>query len=161
VHTSLFDVLIKMMVALGIVLGGIRLVAAIAKRKGLPGLAGMTAGRGAAGRAARRPGMTVIAKQSLGKGIAVVAVGIGDSVLLLGVTPSNVSALGEIDALAFEACPDDLSTLQELAAPADDHMWESSRTVRVGARERAALPPESSTWMSKLDQLRDLTTRRS
>lgn len=158
-HATLLDVLVKMLVALGIVLGGMRLLAMYAKRRGIPGLAGMTSAR-SAGRAARQ-GMHVLARQPLGKGMAVVAVQVGVTVMLLGVTPTSINPLGEVDPLAFETFPDDVSSLQELTESVEEEAWEPSRTVRGALPARNAAPSDTSTWMSKLDQLRDLTTRRS
>ena len=181
--TSLLDIVLKLVLSLGIVLGGIALVAAYAKRRGIPGLTGLQAG----GRSpsARRDGITVLARQQLGKGIALVAVRAGEVSLLLGVTPNSVTPLAELDPDTFNA-RDDLRGVHELTSfpgpvlpdgvlphgvlpdgvlphgtLVDNGQWARGITARPQGTGRTPAVPAASTWTSKLDQLRDLTTRRS
>jgi flagellar protein FliO/FliZ len=61
-------------------------------------------GRSGASRlAGRRSPLRVVARHSLGKGVSVAVVELGDRAFLVGVTPSSVRRLAETDAAALEA----------------------------------------------------------
>lgn len=85
-HMAL-QLLLGLGVVVGVVYAGSRLVR------------GRTRGSGPAGSVGRRRGVVqVLGRQALGKGVSVAVVQVGERAYLLGVTPSAVRRLGEVNA---------------------------------------------------------------
>lgn len=162
---SLGSVLLRLVVSLGVIAALIWLLAQYVKRRGLPGV---TRPSGAKPSLTRSPGraaspIEVVARQALGKGLAVVAVKLGATVVLLGVTPTTITRLGECEPGEVEVARPNLTAVKNLNTDQEgDHRVAaflkgiSPSTARV--RPTRTNPP---TWMSKIDQLRDRTTRRA
>lgn len=137
---SITSLLFQLVVGLGVVLGVIALVAKV-----LRGRAGMAIG------AARRQGvLAVIGRQSLTKGTSVAVVRAGQRVFLLGITPQSVRSLAELD-------PAELDAQVEGGGPTET--YDGANGI-VAAFPTTKQRP-TTTWMSTIEQLRELTVRRA
>lgn len=139
---SVTSLLLQLVIGLGVVLGVIWVVARL-----LRGKAGLAMG-------ARRQGaLAVLHRQSLGKGSSVAIVRAAGRVYLVGVTQQNVHRIDELDAAAPE-----LST-------GDPGAGTSDQNLDGGNGMAAAFPTTTqrptTTWTSTIEQLRELTVRRS
>jgi flagellar protein FliO/FliZ len=116
-------------------------------------------------RVARRGGMgrrssgalSVLNRQSLSRGSSVAVVRVADRALILGVTDSQVSLLGETDLEAFGG---EAPSPQEPEAEAGDVLPPVHPTVlphHGGKLDGSVLSP--TVWSSTLNFLRDRTTR--
>lgn len=140
---SVFALLARLVVSLGVVLGLMWLAAKL--------LARQSGGRGP--RAVRPVPIQVVARQSLGKNSAVAVVQTAGKALIVGITDTQVTLLGEGD-------------LESLAEP---ELHESVAPITAAARTRSpwATPRSpgaaafSSPWTAMLETLRDRTARRS
>jgi flagellar protein FliO/FliZ len=131
---SVFSLLLRLVVSLGVVLGIMAVAAAVLRR-----------GRGfslGGGRGVRRmpAEVEVLHRQPLGKRASLAVVRAGDRGLVLGVTDQSVTLLMTAEA-------DELAPL---------HI-EAPRTVPLGGADDAAGP----TWTVFVEQLRERTVRRS
>ena len=131
---SLAALLVRVVVSLGVVLAIMAGAAAVLRRSGVVG------GRSSRRRAAQ---VEVVARQGLGRSSSVTVVRIGDRSLVLGVTESSVSLLGEVD-------PADLE-VEVAEGP------EAPGTASPGS----GFPPAAFAWKAVLENLRDRTVRRS
>ncbi|MHB1486724.1 MAG: FliO/MopB family protein [Acidimicrobiales bacterium] len=162
---ALGSVLLRLVVSLGVIAALIWVLAQYVKRRGLPGI---TRPGGAKRSPSRPPGragnsIEVVARQTLGKGLAVVAVKLGPTVVLLGVTPSTITRLGECEPGEIEVARPNLTTIKNINTnQGSDHrvatFLEGMNRSTARVRPTRTNPP---TWMSKIDQLRDRTTRRA
>jgi hypothetical protein len=131
----------------------------------------------------------VLARQSLGKGQTLVTVRLDDRILLLGVTPQNITTLSELDPAAYGIAPGSGQVLEleagvsdgsvlglDLDADADADAADSD--PRPGAEQSPTQLPSTTTsassassaagsmsstmfsWNQRLDRLRDRTVRR-
>ena len=140
---SVFALLARLVVSLGVVLGLMWLAARMLARSG----AGGRAGRGS-----RPVPIQILGRQSLSKNSSVAVVSAAGKALIVGITDAQVTLLAEGDP-------------ETLAAPADE---DPATTITAAARTR---PPWAtpgtpgaaafSPWTAMLDTLRDKTTRRS
>ncbi|MFI7541314.1 flagellar biosynthetic protein FliO [Actinoplanes sp. NPDC049599] len=103
--------------------------------------------------------LSVLNRQSLSRGSSVAVVQVAGRALILGVTDTQVSLLGETDLGAFEAEPHparhDPRAETGTALPA---MHPTVLPHHGGKLDGSLLSPR--TWGSTLDFLRDRTTRR-
>ena len=102
--------------------------------------------------------LSVLNRQSLSRGSSVAVVQVADRALILGVTDTQVSLLGETDLHAFGHDP---HPRPEPAAETVDALPPLHPTVlphHGGKLDGSLLSPR--TWGSTLDFLRDRTTRR-
>jgi flagellar protein FliO/FliZ len=136
---SVFALLLRLVVSLGVVLGIMAVAAAVLRRsRGF----GMGAGRGAR----RRPAeVEVLHRQPLGKRACLAVVRTGERALVLGVTEQSVTLLADAPA-------DDLAPLYV----------EAPRTVPLGGDGTTSNGASTGpTWTAFIEQLRDRTVRRS
>lgn len=96
--------------------------------------------------------LAVLNRQHLTRGSSVAVVQVADRALILGVTDTQVSLLGETDLDAFGAEPQPVQEKHD-ALPVMPVMTEHG-----GRLNGSILSPR--TWSSTLDFLRDRTTRR-
>ena len=102
--------------------------------------------------------LSVLNRQSLGRGSAVTVVRVADRALILGVTDTQVSLLGETDLDAFGT---EAPAVRKPDAEADDVLPRVHPTVlphHGGKLDGSVLSP--GVWGSTLNFLRDRTTRR-
>ena len=133
---STFEMLLRLVLSLAVVLGIMAGAAALLRKKALPGLGGGTRRRSAP--------IEVLARQMLGKGASVAVVRTGGQTLVLGVTETSVQVLAQADPDSFAPQGDDPTN------------GGAQRTVLPGGDSRL-----NSTWMAVLDTLRERTVRRS
>jgi flagellar protein FliO/FliZ len=139
----LFELVLRIGFSLLVILGLLWGLARVARRGGM--------GRRGSGR------LSVLNRQSLSRGSSVAIVQIADRALILGVTDSQVSLLGETDLSAFEHGSPEPGP----QAAGGDVFPAAHPTVlphHGGKLEGSLLSPR--TWGSTLDFLRDRTTRR-
>jgi flagellar protein FliO/FliZ len=141
----LFELILRIGFSLLVVFGLMWGLARVARRGGV--------GRRGSG------SLAVLNKQSLSRGSSVAVVQVADRALILGVTDTQVSLLGETDLDAFGHAPHpaakDQPTVVEGALP------PAHPTVlphHGGKLDGSLLSP--GVWGSTLDFLRDRTTRR-
>ena len=135
---SFFELVLRLVLSLAVVLGIMAGAAAVLRKRAIPGLGGGVGSR------RRSAPIEVLARQMLGKGASVAVVRTGGQTLVLGVTETSVRVLAEADPQSF-------------APPEDD-------SDNGGAQRTALLRGDSrlnSTWMAVLDTLRERTVRRS
>jgi flagellar protein FliO/FliZ len=132
--TSTVALMVRLFVSLGIVLALMYGVMAVMKRRGFGGFS-PTAGR----RAGVSAQVEVIARKPLGRNASVAVVRAGSRAMVVGVTESNVTLLGDAD-------------LEELEI-------EDVETQGTGLPRafNGATPP----WKTMLEGLRDRTVRRT
>jgi len=102
--------------------------------------------------------LSVLNRQSLSRGAAVAVVRVADRALILGVTDTQVSLLGETDLEAFEI---EAKPPRDPKAEAGDVLPPVHHTVlphHGGKLDGSLLSP--GVWGSTLNFLRDRTTRR-
>jgi flagellar protein FliO/FliZ len=142
---SLWAMLARLVLSLGVVIGLMLGAAVVVRRRG-----GVLRKVGAA-----QP-LEVLARQSLGRTASVQVVRMGERAVLLGVTEQSVSYLTEGDPADFE-----LAGMVDVAVDLTDHTMSSgggpsaNRTARSGGAMRLG-----SSWTGVLDTLRDKSTRR-
>ena len=133
---SVFELVIRVIVSLGVVLALMAGAAVMMRRKGLGGLAAIGGGR------RRAASIEVLARSTLGRSTSLALVRAGGRALVLGVTDSSVTLL-------LDSTPEEL----------DLDLPEAPGTVSpVGAGPRPGVP---SAWTAALEALRDRTARRS
>lgn len=159
-HVSLGSVFFRLLVSLVVVLGVIWILAQYVKRRGMPG-ARRTPGARVRGSG---PSIEVLTRQPLGKGIALVMVRVGTTLLLLGVTAQQVTTLGELDPDTLELGEEAVGTPTG-SATILDWVGRSEGIFSNGMRRPSATASDTVTGTvrvsSKLEQLREITTRRS
>jgi flagellar protein FliO/FliZ len=129
--------MVRLFVSLGFVLALMFGVMAVLKRRGFGGFS-PTAGR----RAGAGANVEVIARKPLGRNASVAVVRAGSRAMVVGVTESNVTLLGDAD-------------LDELEA-------ESEATEAQGTGfPRAVNGGATTPWKTMLESLRDRTVRRT
>jgi flagellar protein FliO/FliZ len=145
-HVSMFGLLARLLISLFIVLMVLWVLAQIVRKRGMRG-------RGGGSRARRHP--DVLARQSLGKGQTLVTVRLDDRVLVLGVTPQNISNLTELDPSVYGITPGGPEVLELEEVSGDDTPALSD------ASGSSAPTPASSvfSWNERLDRLRERTVR--
>lgn len=141
---SVVALLARLVVSLGVVL----VLMAVAARL----LARQTGGRRVA-RNARPVPIQVLARQSLSKNSSVAVVQAGGKALIVGVTDSQVTLLGESD-------------IETLAEPETEEDPATTITAAAGTRSPWAMPRNGnaaafSPWTAMLNTLRERTVRRS
>jgi flagellar protein FliO/FliZ len=141
----LFELVLRISFSLLVVFGLMWGLARVAQRKGL--------GRRGSGN------LSVLNRQPLSRGSSVAVVQVADRALILGVTDTQVSLLGETDLDAFEHGPHPAKR----GSPTE--LTEGLPAVHPtvlphhgGKLDGSLLSPR--TWGSALDFLRDRTTRR-
>lgn len=123
--TSLVDLLVRTVVAMGIVLAIVAVAYAVAKRRGAP-----------AARAGRRrhrrstvPGVEVVGRVGLGRNAGAVAVRFGDRVVLVATSESGTTTtLAEMPAAEW----DELHTVREPLDDLVEHPSIHAGTPRIG-----------------------------
>ena len=133
--TSIFALLLRVVVSLGVVLALMAGTGKVLRRSGLAGTAPGSR------RGARRP-VEVMARHGLSRGASVTVIRLGGRGLVLGVTDHQVTLLTEIDPAELEVPPEEQSP--GVAGPP---------APGIGA---GSLP-----WKVALEQLRERTVRRS
>jgi len=171
VSGSFFDLFLHLIVALGVVLGSIWLLARVLRFKA----------RGGAFALRRLSKLTVVERRNLAKGASVALVRVGDKLVLLGITSHSVSMLSEMESIEAEdgVDPEEVaSPLLSLGGRSGEwgalgreltlgHLgrWQQGREDSTGGQWRAVQSEgvvPLKAWMStKLEQLRELTVRRS
>ena len=141
---SVFALLVRLVVSLGVVL----ILMAIAARL----LARQSGGRRLA-RNARPVAIQVLARQSLSKNSSVAVVQAGGRALIVGVTDSQVTLLGESD-------------IENYVAPETEEDPATPITAAAGTRSPWAMPGNGtaaafSPWTAMLNTLRERTVRKS
>ena len=139
---SIFALMARLVVSLGVVLGLMWVAAKLLQRQ---------TGGSRGGRLARTTPISVLARQSLGKNSSVAVVHAAGKALIVGITDSQVTLLAEgtIEELTEE--PQDPATTITAAA-GTRAPWAAPRTPGAAA---------FSPWTAMLETLRDRTTRRS
>jgi len=135
VDTSLFALLVRVVVSLGVVLVVMWGAATVLRRSGVAGTA-------ASGRRGPRRPVEVVARHGLSRGASVTVVRFGGRALVLGVTDQQVTLLTEIDPAELDAPPD---------VPPGTTAGPPAPGIGAGS-----LP-----WKVALEQLRERTVRRS
>jgi len=150
------ELLLQLVIGLGVVLGIIAITARMLRRSGRHSSPG----------ARRRDGaIRVVGRQSLGKGVSVALVQVGERAYLLGVTPTTIRPLGETDKDCLSVSDPALSRGSGHGGePNDLFTWGKVGTsTALSATTSHKLPAASrseSTWTSAIDHLRELTLRR-
>jgi flagellar protein FliO/FliZ len=141
----LFELVLRIVFSLLVVFGLMWGLAKVARRGGV--------GRRGSG------SLAVLTRQSLSRGSSVAVVQVADRALILGVTDTQVSLLGETDLGAFGPDP------QPRADPQPDGLGQPLPVAHPtvlphhgGKLDGSMLSPR--VWSSTLDFLRDRTTRR-
>ena len=141
---SVFALLARLVLSLGVVLGLMWVAAKLLARQ---------SGGGRALRSSRPVPIQVLARHSLGKNSSVAVVQAAGKALIVGVTDSQVTLLGEGD-------------LDALHPPVEEE--DPATTITAAARTRSpwAMPSNTgaaafSPWTAMLETLRDRTARRS
>ena len=142
---SIVALMARLVLSLGVVLALMYVVARV--------LARSNGGRRISRHAKPVP-IQILARQSLSKNSSVAVVHAGGKALIVGVTDSQVTLLGE-------------SVLEEVTEPED--LQDPAPTITAAARTRSpwALPntngtaPAVTPWMAMLETLRERTARRS
>jgi flagellar protein FliO/FliZ len=140
----LFELILRIGFSLLVVFGLMWGLARVARRGGV--------GRRGSG------GLAVLNRQSLSRGSSVAVVQVADRALILGVTDTQVSLLGETDLHAFGPEP---QPSRDGAAVVNGVLPPAHPTVlphHGGKLDGSLLSPR--VWGSTLDFLRDRTTRR-
>jgi len=171
---SFFDLFLHLVVALGVVLGTIWLLARVARSRSKGGPFSLR----------RSSKLTVLERRTLAKGASVALVSVGDKLMLLGITNHSVRLLSELERLEGEDGSESERVVPSLLSMSGRPngwsafgreptlnalgLWrqvkeEDAETVagqwRAGQME-GVVPLKA--WMStKLEQLRELTVRRS
>ena len=131
--TSFAELLLRLVVSLGVVVGLMVVAARVARRYGRIG--GLPV---AGGRRAPSVRIEVLARQPLGRTGSIAVVRAGGRDLILGVTEAQITVLAEADPLALAL---------------DESDPEPARNAAAGSSKPA--------WMATLEALRDRTARRS
>lgn len=136
------SLLVQLVIGLGVVIAAI---------KGAQWFVAGRAGRGRRGPAAprRQPQLSVVARQTLGKGVHVAVVRAGDEALLLGVTAQQVTRLGRVDPAVLAESGTGTGRLQLLSGG------------KGAPSARTPGSPPASTWRSAIEQVRERTVRRA
>ena len=144
----MFELVLRIGFSLLVVFGLMWGLARVARRGGL--------GRRGSGN------LSVLNRQPLSRGSSVAVVQVADRALILGVTDSQVSLLGETELGAFTHEPHPVAGRRGgVAVEADELLPAAHPTVlphHGGKLDGSILSPR--TWSSTLDFLRDRTTRR-
>jgi flagellar biogenesis protein FliO len=138
---SASSLLIQMVVGLIVIVFLIKMASKFVQGRG--GRAGRVLGHGP-----RAQGVSVIGRQSLGKGVQVAMVAAGKQTYLLGVTQRQVTLLGEVDTDAA-------------AADEQEAAVGGLQLLRGGNRPALAAGGSRPTLKSTLEQMRDRTARRA
>ena len=133
------SLLIQMVIGLAVIIGLIKVVSRVVQGKG---------GR-ALSHARRQGGVSVLGRQSLGKGVQVAVVSAARRTYLIGVTQRQITLLGQLDG-AQEA----------VAAPGQALAIGDLQLIRSepGPDPGDDLQP---SWRAAIDQMRDKTLRRA
>lgn len=143
---SLFELLARVTVSLGVVLALMAGAAVVMRRKGLGGLAAV----GGGGR--RRPAsLEVVARSTLGRSTSLALVRAGGRALVIGVTDTQVTLLLDSTPEEFDL---DLPEAPGTVSPAG--VGGPRRVIAANPAQRA-----TSAWTAALEALRDRTARRS
>jgi flagellar biogenesis protein FliO len=141
---SASSLLVQMVVGLVVIIVLIKLAS-----KFVQGRSGRTLGRGP-----RPHGVSVVGRQSLGKGVAVAMVSAGTQTFLLGVTTRQVTLLGEIDTAGAESA--DTGELVD-----GDGGAGPLQLLRGGNRPSLSAGGVVPGWKSAIEQMRVRTARRA
>lgn len=151
---SFVSELARMGLGLGLVAACIWALGRLARRRG--GRAGMF----------RSAAMEVVARQPLAKGVSLVAVKVGERVLLLGVSSGRVTRVAELEADAIPLpAANDLPDRRGSLAMAGRYAWRDLVAgYRTGSQGTAPLmrgaSPATAWTSSRLERLREMTIRR-
>ena len=143
----MFELVLRIGFSLLVVFGLMWGLARVARRGGL--------GRRGSGN------LSVLNRQSLSRGSSVAVVQVADRALILGVTDTQVSLLGETELGAFSHEPHPAANHGTATVEAGELLPPAHPTVlphHGGKLDGSILSPR--TWSSTLDFLRDRTTRR-
>jgi flagellar protein FliO/FliZ len=127
-------------------------------------------------RASRKPltgraqgALTVLARQQLSRGSSVAVVKVADRALVVGITETQVSLLGEADLAAVNAALEPAETVSRTPVTLVDTEGtegiaatgavEPAPAARAGAVAGSALSP--ATWKQAVEALRERTARRA
>jgi flagellar protein FliO/FliZ len=146
-HVSMFGLLARLIISLFIVLMVLWVLAQIVRKRGMSG------GRG--GNRAKRP-IDVLARQSIGKGQTLVTVRLDDRVLVLGVTPQQISNLTELDPSIYGITPGGGEVLELEEVSGDDAVPALPEADGSSSSSASAV----FSWNERLDRLRERTVRR-
>jgi len=113
--------------------------------------------------------ISVLSRQTLAKGVSVAIVHVGGKDLLVGITPSGISLLSEIDlGLGMDAeLQDELGEFVSSASVESDAPGMRKSTFGTAkldgqwTADRLGGASPLQAWMAKLDGLREMTIRRS
>jgi flagellar protein FliO/FliZ len=172
-HVSMFGLLARLLISLFVVLMVLWVLAQVVRRKGLPG--------SRSGNARSRRPIDVLSRQSVGKGQTLMTVRLDDRVLLLGVTPQNITTLSELDPALFgigevldvealatgdepvalnPAVDEEVMAVPNSAASFKAPSSSHSSTNSAGRLSSRLSSPASISWNERLDRLRARTVRR-
>jgi flagellar biogenesis protein FliO len=138
---SASSLLIQMVVGLIVIVFLIKMASKFVQGRG--GRTGRTLGHGP-----RAQGVSVVGRQSLGKGVQVAMVAAGKQTFLLGVTQRQVTLLGEVET-------------DGPAPQAGDAAVGGLQLLRGGSRPALGAGGSRPTLKSALEQMRDRTARRA
>lgn len=137
----------------------LRVVVSLAVVVALMVVAGRMLQRRGRGFGSRRTGapvaLEIVAQQSLGRHGAIAVVRVADQHMVIGSTEQSIGLLSEVRGDLLAAPP-----AAALTAPNDD-VHPLKRSPRTRSRHSRAIPRGNSARMTLLDELRELTVRRS
>jgi flagellar biogenesis protein FliO len=136
---SASSLLVQMVVGLIVIIVLIKLASKFVQGRGGRGL----------GHGARSSGVSVVGRQSLGKGVQVAMVAAGRQTYLLGVTQHQVTLLGEVDTGEIAAVDGEESTASGL------------QLVASGNRSTPSAVGSLPNWKTAIEQMRVRTVRRA
>lgn len=145
-NVSLFDLLLRVGLSLGIVVGVLWVAARVVNGRS-------TSGRGRTRTARHNAPIEVVAQQRLGRRQSVAVVSTGGRSILIGITDQQITLLGEADHGTVDA---------DVAMPSDAETDTSSITDANGrASSRGDAGGPVPAWKAALEDLRERTVRRA
>ena len=152
-NVSASSLLVQMVVGLAVIIVLIKVASRLVRGRGGPPL----------GHGPRSHGVSVVGRQSLGKGVQVAMVTAGRQTYLLGVTQRQVTLLGEVDTtepvvVSVGTGPAAAGLELTSAAPAALPAGLATRSMGSTGSETATNAP---AWKSAIEQMRVRTTRRA
>jgi flagellar biogenesis protein FliO len=144
------SLLLQLVVGLGVILGIIALVSRLLRGRFTPGRA----------MARSKSALTVLGKQTLGKGVSVALVQVAGRAYVIGVTPHGVSRVGEIDPDELEEHHPAEPARRPFRLMSGPQLSSGEDTDPVLATTTSGKAP-APTWTSAIEHLRELTVRRA
>jgi flagellar protein FliO/FliZ len=137
--SSVFSLLIRLVISLAVVIGLMMVLAGVLRRRGV-----VVAGPKGSSRAAAPAEIEILGRKGLGRNAQIAVVRAAGSTYVLGITEQHITLLGEGELPATPEAVDLDST--------EDRRTGSSSTAPGGA---------VTAWTTMLESMRDRTVRRS